>query len=90
MENIVTRLFRRPDSPRTTISVDVDMTTAMVNYQFLNRVVDALAEKAVKEMWKRHGAAILKKVDKKTIGNLTVKKLSTLIAQELKVPTPKD
>jgi len=69
----------------TTVSVDMNMTAQYFNYEFMNRVMEAMAEKAVKELWKRHGATILRKVDKKTIGNLTVKKLSALIAKELKV-----
>lgn len=85
-KNIETQIIKRPDG-RTTIAhhLDLGFMANFMDYAFIERVNEKMAEKAVKEIWKKHGASIMKKVDKKTIGNLTVKKLTTLIAKELKV-----
>lgn len=56
----------------------------LIDYMFVDRIHTLMAEKAVKEIWKKHGASIIKKADKKTIGNLTIKRLTALIEKELK------
>ncbi len=83
MENIITTFFKRPDKAVTTLQVDVNLMAGYFDYTMMERITDALAQKAVDEIWKIHGASIIKKLDKKTIGNISVKKLSALIAKEL-------
>lgn len=85
MKDIETKMILNPRGGATiACNFGESMTMKFVEYAFLERVANLMAEKAVKEIWKKHGATIIKKVDKKTIGNLTVKKLTTLIASELK------
>lgn len=89
MNNIFTTIkrFVRPDSQNTVIQVtaEMELIKTTFDFEYFSRLTDAMVEKAVKEIWKVHGKDIMRKVDKKTIGNLTVKKLSTMIAKELKV-----
>lgn len=81
------RSWIKPDSGRKVvqISAQLELFKTAFDMEYFNKLTDAMVEKSVKEIWKIHGPSILKKVDKKTIGNLTVKKLSTLIAKELKM-----
>lgn len=85
-----TTLHTSPNSHKKTVAMSFDpMSMGYFDHAFMERMVEALSQRAVDEIWKVHGPNILRKVDKKTIGNLTVKKLSALIAQELKAPAPK-
>ncbi len=82
---IETTIIQPPNKPGFIMSTYINPNMMeLQTVHFIEVLNDRLAEKAVKEIWKKHGASILKKVDKKTIGNLTVKKLTTLIAKELK------
>lgn len=88
--NIITQIkeFINPETKKKetlfTSQVNLNLIATYFDYEFMKSITDGMADKAVKEIWKVHGASIVRKVDKKTIGNLTVKKLSALIAKELK------
>lgn len=84
--NIITRIFRKKDSPNIQLVTEIDMTLlgTYIDHAMPDMFMGKMVDKLVQETWKRHGMSLLKKVDKKTIGNLTVKKLSALIAKELK------
>lgn len=74
-----------PDNNGYTIvsKVNIPLILTAMEYDFIKQLNEKMADKVVNEVWKKHGQSLLKKVDKKTIGNITVKKLSTMIAQEL-------
>lgn len=90
MREIETRIRTIPNKAGFMMETYINpMTLDAFHYSFVASLSDRLAEKAVKEIWKRHGADIIKKVDKKTVGNITVKKLFSLIAKELLEQKPK-
>lgn len=84
--NIITRILKKKDSPNVVIQTEMDLTLfrTAFDHVYFETVVNKMTDKAVQVMWKKYGADIIRKVDKKTIGNLTIKKLSALIAKELK------
>lgn len=89
MKNRITTFIKRfinKEGVKTfSVTAEVEMPIFKIAFDdyFFRDLSENMSEKCVNEMWKKYGTDIMRKVDKKTIGNLTVKKLSTLIAKEI-------